>query len=176
MFTAEITLIAFLYLFQDKWHYIQKQGVILGNEPVSPTDQEIAPRDRPKEIRWLILVENRVNYFNWYWILWNLFTISFRVWFERWVLKVVFGSRICSDIFMEAREKVIGKMRKGWTSSGPKNKIKSTIQTQPLRHGTLMAVHKIHRSSKYVSIGKQWWDCKACLDIICNVYILERKT
>ncbi|KAF7145168.1 hypothetical protein RHSIM_Rhsim04G0082400 [Rhododendron simsii] len=51
MFTAEITLIAFLYLFQDKWHYIQKQGVILGNEPVSPTDQEIAPRDRPKEIR-----------------------------------------------------------------------------------------------------------------------------
>ncbi|KAI8558679.1 hypothetical protein RHMOL_Rhmol04G0115500 [Rhododendron molle] len=51
MFTAEITLIAFFYLFQDKWHYIQKQGVILGNEPVSPTDPEIAPRDRPKEIR-----------------------------------------------------------------------------------------------------------------------------
>lgn len=41
LFTVEISLIAFFYLFQDKWRYIQKQGVILGNEPVSPTDHEV---------------------------------------------------------------------------------------------------------------------------------------
>ncbi|XP_052207499.1 cytochrome b561 domain-containing protein At4g18260-like isoform X2 [Diospyros lotus] len=45
MFTAEISLIAAFYLFQDKWEYIQKQGVILGNEPIQPSDQEISPRD-----------------------------------------------------------------------------------------------------------------------------------
>ena len=37
IFTGEISFIAFLYLFQDKWDYIQKQGVVLGNEPVKPT-------------------------------------------------------------------------------------------------------------------------------------------
>ncbi|KAK2642807.1 hypothetical protein Ddye_024570 [Dipteronia dyeriana] len=31
IFTAEISFMAFLYLFQDKWEYMQKQGVILGN-------------------------------------------------------------------------------------------------------------------------------------------------
>ncbi|KAF9589356.1 hypothetical protein IFM89_022965 [Coptis chinensis] len=36
LFTAEICLIVFLYLFQDKWDYLKKQGVILGSEPVKP--------------------------------------------------------------------------------------------------------------------------------------------
>ncbi|XP_010275091.2 PREDICTED: cytochrome b561 domain-containing protein At4g18260 [Nelumbo nucifera] len=52
LFTAEVSFIAFLYLFQDKWDYMQKQGVILGNEPIIPTDQEISPtpRDNRKEM------------------------------------------------------------------------------------------------------------------------------
>ncbi|KAA8526198.1 hypothetical protein F0562_008063 [Nyssa sinensis] len=50
IFTAELSFIAFFYLFQDKWDYIQKQGVILGNEPIQPTDQEISPRDKQKEL------------------------------------------------------------------------------------------------------------------------------
>lgn len=29
LFTAEISFIAFFYLFQDKWEYIKKQGLIL---------------------------------------------------------------------------------------------------------------------------------------------------
>lgn len=37
MFTAEICFITFFYLFQDKWIYIQKQGVILSNELLRPT-------------------------------------------------------------------------------------------------------------------------------------------
>ncbi|XP_044494721.1 cytochrome b561 domain-containing protein At2g30890-like [Mangifera indica] len=39
MFTTQISLIAFFYFFQDKWAYIQKQGVILGNELSRPTDK-----------------------------------------------------------------------------------------------------------------------------------------
>ncbi|KAJ8749398.1 hypothetical protein K2173_018890 [Erythroxylum novogranatense] len=34
VFTIQLSLMAFFYLFQEKWVYIQKQGVILGN----PTD------------------------------------------------------------------------------------------------------------------------------------------
>ena len=49
LFTAEICIIALLYLFQEKWEYIQKQGVILGNEPVQPTEQEISPTHKQKE-------------------------------------------------------------------------------------------------------------------------------
>ncbi|XP_027063524.1 cytochrome b561 domain-containing protein At4g18260-like [Coffea eugenioides] len=49
LFTVEICLIALLYLFQEKWEYIQKQGVILGNEPVQPTEQEISPTYKQKE-------------------------------------------------------------------------------------------------------------------------------
>lgn len=38
VFTAQISFMAFFYLFQDKWEYMQKQGVILGNiEPITPT-------------------------------------------------------------------------------------------------------------------------------------------
>ncbi|XP_057997186.1 cytochrome b561 domain-containing protein At4g18260 isoform X2 [Hevea brasiliensis] len=39
IFTAQVSFMAFFYLFQDKWEYMQKQGVILGNiEPmITPT-------------------------------------------------------------------------------------------------------------------------------------------
>ncbi|XVE78514.1 hypothetical protein DITRI_Ditri13aG0151300 [Diplodiscus trichospermus] len=47
--TAEISLIVFIYLFQDKWLYIQKQGVILGHEPVRPTEQDISSTEKQKE-------------------------------------------------------------------------------------------------------------------------------
>ncbi|XAR52805.1 hypothetical protein NMG60_11021081 [Bertholletia excelsa] len=40
IFTAEICFIALFYLFQEKWDYIQKQGVILGSEPIKPSNQE----------------------------------------------------------------------------------------------------------------------------------------
>ncbi|KAK6259417.1 hypothetical protein SCA6_013891 [Theobroma cacao] len=49
LFTVQISSIVFIYLFQDKWLYIQKQGVILGNEPVRPTEQDISPREKQKE-------------------------------------------------------------------------------------------------------------------------------
>ncbi|EXC35453.1 hypothetical protein L484_026760 [Morus notabilis] len=41
LFTAEMCFICFFYLFQDKWIYIQKQGVNLGNE---------LAREKPKEL------------------------------------------------------------------------------------------------------------------------------
>ncbi|XP_022769969.1 cytochrome b561 domain-containing protein At2g30890-like [Durio zibethinus] len=47
--TAEISLIVFIYLFQDKWLYIQKQGVILGHEPVRPTEQDISHTETQNE-------------------------------------------------------------------------------------------------------------------------------
>ncbi|XP_038681574.1 cytochrome b561 domain-containing protein At2g30890-like [Tripterygium wilfordii] len=46
IFTIEISLIAFFYLFQEKWVYIQKQGVILGDEPIRPSNNVISPQDR----------------------------------------------------------------------------------------------------------------------------------
>lgn len=51
LFTAEICFICFFYLFQDKWSYIQKQGVILGNEITRPTTDQVAlPREKQKEL------------------------------------------------------------------------------------------------------------------------------
>ncbi|XP_038897321.1 cytochrome b561 domain-containing protein At4g18260-like [Benincasa hispida] len=50
IFTVEISLISFFYLFQDKLEYIQKQGVILGNDLVIPTDQVLFPNDKQKEL------------------------------------------------------------------------------------------------------------------------------
>ncbi|XP_057993200.1 cytochrome b561 domain-containing protein At4g18260 isoform X2 [Hevea brasiliensis] len=39
LFTSQVSFMAFFYLFQDKWEYMQKQGVILGNiEPITPTN------------------------------------------------------------------------------------------------------------------------------------------
>ncbi|KAJ0112152.1 hypothetical protein Patl1_01429 [Pistacia atlantica] len=51
MFTTQISLFAFFYLFQDKWAYMQKQGlgVTLGNEPFRPTDKELSTRGKQKE-------------------------------------------------------------------------------------------------------------------------------
>ncbi|XP_022136683.1 cytochrome b561 domain-containing protein At4g18260-like [Momordica charantia] len=50
IFTVEISLISFFYLFQDKLEYIKKQGVILGNDLVTPTDQVLSPNDKQKEL------------------------------------------------------------------------------------------------------------------------------
>ncbi|XP_015880070.3 cytochrome b561 domain-containing protein At2g30890-like [Ziziphus jujuba] len=51
MFTAEICFITFFYLFQDKWIYIQKQGVILSNELIRPTaiNEVICASEKKKE-------------------------------------------------------------------------------------------------------------------------------
>ncbi|PIN11580.1 hypothetical protein CDL12_15822 [Handroanthus impetiginosus] len=50
IFTVEMSLIFFLYLLQEKWHYIQKQGAVLGNKPVQPTDQEMSSTCSQKEV------------------------------------------------------------------------------------------------------------------------------
>lgn len=50
LFTAEVCLMAFFYLFQDKWEYMQKQGVIMGNEAVTPSDQVI-PTQRENSLK-----------------------------------------------------------------------------------------------------------------------------
>lgn len=50
LFTAEVSFIAFFYLFQDKWLYMQKQGVILGNLPITLSNQEIPERLNQKEL------------------------------------------------------------------------------------------------------------------------------
>ncbi|MBA0704701.1 hypothetical protein Golax_016942 [Gossypium laxum] len=47
--TAEISLIAFVYLFQDKWLYIQKQGLILGDESVTPKPQHSSSTEKQNE-------------------------------------------------------------------------------------------------------------------------------
>ncbi|KAH7685991.1 Cytochrome b561/ferric reductase transmembrane domain-containing protein [Dioscorea alata] len=39
LFTAEIFIFVFVYLMQDRWEHMKKQGVILGNEQIRPTDQ-----------------------------------------------------------------------------------------------------------------------------------------
>lgn len=50
LFIAEISFITFFYLFQDKWDYMQKQGVILGNDATRPCDQEHSQRvDKQEE-------------------------------------------------------------------------------------------------------------------------------
>lgn len=53
LFTAEICFIGFFYLFQDKWEFLQKQGVILeDSEGVSaPDEQHVeAQRQNPKDL------------------------------------------------------------------------------------------------------------------------------
>lgn len=50
LFTTEMSFIAFFYLLQDKWVYTKKQGVILGDEPIRPVDQNISPSDTQKEL------------------------------------------------------------------------------------------------------------------------------
>ncbi|KAJ9147140.1 hypothetical protein P3X46_029332 [Hevea brasiliensis] len=48
-FIIEVSLIVFFYLLQDKWVYMQKQGVILGSEPESLTHQVTSTQDKQKE-------------------------------------------------------------------------------------------------------------------------------
>ncbi|KAI9176541.1 hypothetical protein LWI28_004051 [Acer negundo] len=48
IFTIQLSFMAFIYLLQDKWVYMQKQGVILGNEPIRSTDKEISTRNKLK--------------------------------------------------------------------------------------------------------------------------------
>lgn len=51
LFTCEVASMIFFYLFQDKWEYIQKQGMISGTElPIRPTTaQEISSKDNKIE-------------------------------------------------------------------------------------------------------------------------------
>lgn len=46
LFTAQISFLAFFYLFQEKWDYMKKQGVILGEDSgqIRPSDQESSQR------------------------------------------------------------------------------------------------------------------------------------
>ncbi|KAK3032688.1 hypothetical protein RJ639_036752, partial [Escallonia herrerae] len=50
LFTAEISLLAFFYLFQDKWEYLQKQGLVSGTDPSTPSHQVLPQRDNQKEV------------------------------------------------------------------------------------------------------------------------------
>ncbi|KAG2689043.1 hypothetical protein I3843_09G120800 [Carya illinoinensis] len=51
LFTAEVLFIAFFYLFQDKWEYIQKQGVVLDNAPITVSNQQIPDGLYQKELQ-----------------------------------------------------------------------------------------------------------------------------
>ncbi|KAF5198123.1 Cytochrome b561 domain-containing protein [Thalictrum thalictroides] len=41
LFSAEVCFIVFIYLLQDRWDYMKKQGVNLGNEPIKSNDNRI---------------------------------------------------------------------------------------------------------------------------------------
>ncbi|KAG0458143.1 hypothetical protein HPP92_023300 [Vanilla planifolia] len=43
LFTTQVFIIAFIYLMQDRWDYIKKQGVILGDEQILPSEQIPSP-------------------------------------------------------------------------------------------------------------------------------------
>lgn len=46
IFTAQISFMGFFYLFQDKWEYIQKQGVMLeNNETITPQVEIVVPQN-----------------------------------------------------------------------------------------------------------------------------------
>lgn len=50
LFTAQVIFMAFFYLFQDKWDYIQRQGAIHGNETTTPSSvQGITQEESNKE-------------------------------------------------------------------------------------------------------------------------------
>ncbi|KAF4373217.1 hypothetical protein F8388_010479 [Cannabis sativa] len=56
LFTIELCFICLFYLFQDKWSYIQKQGIILGTTTTTTNPMaEAPPKEKQKE---LSLVEN----------------------------------------------------------------------------------------------------------------------
>ncbi|XP_030511395.1 cytochrome b561 domain-containing protein At4g18260 [Rhodamnia argentea] len=41
LFTAQVSLIAFLYLFVDKWDYMRRQGVASGGDPTTPSPNNL---------------------------------------------------------------------------------------------------------------------------------------
>ncbi|KAG4935650.1 hypothetical protein AAZX31_18G104200 [Glycine max] len=51
LFTVQISLIVFFYLFQEKWVYIQNQGVVLGKEIKAPICQESRPDEKEKVLK-----------------------------------------------------------------------------------------------------------------------------
>ncbi|KHM99641.1 hypothetical protein glysoja_006484 [Glycine soja] len=51
LFTVQISLIVFFYLFQEKWVYIQNQGVVLGNEIKTPSCNEGDPDEKEKVLK-----------------------------------------------------------------------------------------------------------------------------
>ncbi|KAJ7960652.1 Cytochrome b561 domain-containing protein [Quillaja saponaria] len=51
IFTVQISSIVFFYLFQDKWVYIQKQGMTMCNEPPRISCQEIPADDKEKVLK-----------------------------------------------------------------------------------------------------------------------------
>lgn len=51
LFTIQISLIVFFYLFQERWGYIQKQRVILSNEMVTPSCQETLPNEKERALK-----------------------------------------------------------------------------------------------------------------------------
>ncbi|TKY46779.1 integral to membrane [Spatholobus suberectus] len=51
LFTVQISLIVFFYLFQEKWVYIQNQGVVLGNEIKTSSCQESCPDEKEKVLK-----------------------------------------------------------------------------------------------------------------------------
>ncbi|CAK9133948.1 unnamed protein product [Ilex paraguariensis] len=50
LFTSEVSFMGLFYLFQDKWEYIQKQGVILDIAPNTDSDQVLPQRENHKEV------------------------------------------------------------------------------------------------------------------------------
>ena len=76
MFTVEICLITFFYLFQDKWMYIQKQGVILGDELTSlttTTDQVASPREKKTYLATESCWESLWSLIHLFLLTWNFF-------------------------------------------------------------------------------------------------------
>ncbi|XP_027333554.1 cytochrome b561 domain-containing protein At2g30890-like [Abrus precatorius] len=51
IFTVQISLIVIFYLFQEKWVYIQSQGVILANEVLTPTCPEIHSQHKDADMK-----------------------------------------------------------------------------------------------------------------------------
>ncbi|WOL14519.1 cytochrome b561 domain-containing protein [Canna indica] len=47
LFTAEVSIAAFIFLFQDRWDYMVKEGV---DEQVTPTSNMTSPNSNLKEL------------------------------------------------------------------------------------------------------------------------------
>lgn len=52
LFTVQVFVFVLFYLLQDKWVYIQNQGVILSNEVMAPSSQELCSENiKHKEMK-----------------------------------------------------------------------------------------------------------------------------